>query len=481
MTTDGARPPGPPERPHVHFTPPQGWLNDPNGLVHVDGTFHLFYQHHPHDTTWGPMHWGHATTTDLLSWTHHPVALAPDERGEIYSGSAVIDTDDTAGLGPGTLVAVFTHHRDGVEEQSLAWSHDRGETFTKLPGPILEAPPGEVDFRDPRILRRGVPGPEWVMLLAVGPAVWLLGSDDLLGWVHTGTVAGIVPEGGVCETPELMRFDVDGSEIWLLVVAVGDGAPAGGSGVRAVVGHFDGATFTPTGEPFWVDHGPDFYAPQAWSDAPDGRRIWIAWMGNWHRLDARPTGTWQGQMSIPREVSLRRHGAGYRLAQVPVPELAHRRERSLEASGPDLAGLLGAPLRVAAPALDVVVAAAPGAVVEVSGRRSGGQVTVRLDGGRGEVLMTVPGTGTGEVTHRAPLGDPAAPGDDAAPVGLRIVLDVASVEVFAGAVALSARLPGAGGAWTVAVASTDDPSRIERVEVHALAAAAGAAPPPAPS
>ena len=421
------------------------------------------------------MHWGHASSADLVAWADHPIALAPDERGTVYSGSAVVDAGDTAGLGPGALVVAFTRHRDGVEEQSLAWSTDGGETFTERAEPVLEAPPGQGDFRDPRLLRHPGDPRRWAMLLAAGHAVWIYTSPDLVDWTRTGTVTGVFSEAGTWEMPDLLRFDVDGSDVWVLVVSIADGAPAGGSGVQAVAGTFDGSTFTPAGEPFWVDHGPDFYAPQAWTDAPDGRRIWVGWTANWHRVYALPAGDWRGQMSIPREVSLRAGDHGPRLVQEPVGELASYRERSLVASGGEVGEHLGSPLPVTAPALDVVLGLAPGATGEVRGRRGPAEVEVRVDREVVEVRVVdreaAPGSegGSGEARYRAPR----PPADGLREV--RVLLDTASMEVFAGGATISVLLPGSGEPWAVEVGPPGEGAGIDRIEVHALRAAGPAA------
>jgi fructan beta-fructosidase len=471
------------ERPHVHFTPTRGWLNDPNGLVHAHGTFHLYYQHHPHDTSWGPMHWGHAISSDLVSWHHRPIALAPDEHGTIFSGSAVVDHDGTAGLGAGTLVALFTYHRDDTEALGLAWSRDHGETFTKHPAPILEAPAGVKDFRDPKILRyTGGPG-HWVMLVAAGRAIWIYTSADLRAWTHTGTVSGVFCEDGTWETPELLRFELDGDTVWVLVVSIGDGAPAGGSGVQAVVGAFDGTTFTPFGDAFWVDHGPSFYAPQAWNGAPDGRAIWVGWMGNWHTVNELPAAQWRGQMSIPREVTLRRCESGYRLVQRPVPELARSRGRSFVASGAAVVPHLGAPLALADSALELVVGVAGAvgagarAAVEIECVRGDQIVTIRPDRSLHHVVVAV-ADGAREFTHRGPL----APAADR--IDIRVLLDVASIEIFAGMTTISSLLSNIAGPWSVAIRFADRATRsehveaveaveaVEHLELHALAAAA---------
>jgi sucrose-6-phosphate hydrolase SacC (GH32 family) len=304
-------------------------MNDPNGLVHTQGTWHLAYQHHPHDLSWGPMHWGHATSTDLLTWRHDPVALRPDHLGAAFSGSAVVDRDGDAGFGAGALVAFFTHFEEGVpQSQGVAVSLDGGTRWQPYAGnPVLRAPEGLVDFRDPKVFRHG---DHWVMVLAAGHEVALFTSTDLLHWAPAsrfGRERGA--HDGVWETPDLVELEVPGTgeRHWVLVVSVMSGGPAGGSGTQWLRGSFDGTTFVPEDGPDlvrWVDHGGDFYAPQSWSGAPDGRRVWVAWMSNWAYGRTTPAAGWRGAMTLPRELSLRERADGALLAQRPVPELDGR-------------------------------------------------------------------------------------------------------------------------------------------------------------
>ena len=184
-----------PERPHLHFTPPSGWLNDPNGLVHVDGTWQLCYQHHPDSLVWGPMHWGRATSRDLVHWEHHPIALRPDHLGAAFSGSAVVDDEGVAGLGAGALVAFYTHFVEGEPQtQGVASSADGGRTWTAHPdNPVLRGPEGLVDFRDPKVLRYGGPDGHWVMVLVGGDEVIFHRSEDLLTWTECGRSGPATP------------------------------------------------------------------------------------------------------------------------------------------------------------------------------------------------------------------------------------------------------------------------------------------------
>ena len=323
-------------RPQFHFTPAAHWLNDPNGLVYYDGEYHLFYQHYPKDTVWGPMHWGHAVSADLVSWTYLPIALYPDEHGQIYSGSAVIDWHNTAGFGKEAMVAIFTHHLNDCQSQSIAYSIDNGRFWTKFDGnPVIKTPDNLKDFRDPKVFwfeKDGNAG-HWIMLVAAGNSILFYSSANLREWSLQSTFG---PEygstSGVWETPELFELPIGAGpdHRWVLAVATADGAPAGGAGVQYFIGDFDGATFTSENAKntiLWADHGPDFYAPQAWNNCPDGRTIWTAWMNNWKYAQHIPTSTWRGACAFPRELGLIHTQAGIRLTQKPARELKSLRGR----------------------------------------------------------------------------------------------------------------------------------------------------------
>ncbi len=320
-------------RPAYHFTPPKMWMNDPNGMVYYDGEWHQFYQYYPDDTVWGPMHWGHAVSRDLVNWEHLPIALYPDENGLIFSGSAVIDWHNTSGFGEEAMVAIFTHHDQPRQSQSLAYSNDNGRTWTKYAGnPVIKPPSGMRNFRDPKVFwygddpSTGSGDGHWVMVIAAGSAALFYTSPDLINWESSG---GFLRQGATCgvwETPDLFELPVDGSAEtrWVLTIGVGDCAPAGGTGVQYFIGDFDGETFTndnAADRVLWADFGADFYAPQSWSDAPDGRRVWLGWMNNWQYATTIPTSTWRGALTIPREVGLTRTPDGIRLTQSPAPDL----------------------------------------------------------------------------------------------------------------------------------------------------------------
>ncbi|MCW5848088.1 MAG: glycoside hydrolase family 32 protein [Anaerolineae bacterium] len=323
-----------PFRPQYHVSVPENWANDPNGLVYYDGEYHLFYQHNPDDTVWGPMHWGHAVSADLVNWIHLPIALYPDELGTIFSGSVVIDWNNTAGFGEEAMVALFTHNDNGRQMQSVAYSTDKGRTWTKYEGnPVLEPPANIRNFRDPKVFWYETEGEagHWVMAVSAGNIILFFMSDDLLDWESSGGFG--LTYGATCgvwETPDLFELPVDGGTQmrWALAVAIGGCAPAGGSGIQYFVGDFDGETFVSENDKettLWADLGSDFYAPQSWSDTPDGRRIWLAWMNNWTYAQHIPTSTWRGSFSVPREVSLLTTPEGIRLVQQPIEELGQLR------------------------------------------------------------------------------------------------------------------------------------------------------------
>lgn len=325
-------------RPTYHFSAAKNWINDPNGLVYYEGEYHLFYQYHPMDVVWGPMHWGHAVSRNLVHWEHLPIALSPDELGMIFSGSAVIDWHNTAGFGKDAMVAIFTHHDPESlrQSQSLAYSLDCGRSWTKYSGnPVVEPLPGITDFRDPKVIwyDAGDGSGHWVMALAVGTAVDFYTSANLIEWEMSGRFGyGYGSTAGVWETPDFFKLTVkNGSTTyWVLSVGVIEGGPAGGSGTQYFVGNFDGKNFTAHYERetvLWADHGADFYAVQAWNNMPDGRRVWLAWMNNWQYGLHTPVTTWRGTMTLPREVGLVETASGPRLLQRPIPELQQLRNK----------------------------------------------------------------------------------------------------------------------------------------------------------
>jgi len=347
-------------RPCVHFTPRANWMNDPNGLVYYQGEYHLFYQYNPQGEHWGHLSWGHAVSRDLVHWEELPPALLEDTDWMIFSGSAVLDTHNTSGLGEPDnppLVALYTGQRQQPgrgQNQQLAYSLDLGRTWTKYPGnPVLDE--GRDDFRDPKVIWHADAG-RWVMLLALPTefALAIYSSEDLVRWRFLSRFECPEARRGIWECPDLFPLAVDGDsrqQKWVLKIDLGVdgiGAVAGGTGGFYFIGDFDGERFTPDpkalpsplaqtqGLPYqWVDYGKDFYAAVTWSNIPekDGRRIWIGWMNNWQYSDAFPTSPWRSCMSLPRSLALTPCRGGLTLVQTPVTEVARLRgtEHSLKA------------------------------------------------------------------------------------------------------------------------------------------------------
>jgi fructan beta-fructosidase len=324
-------------RPQFHFSPETGWMNDPNGLVFLDGEYHLFYQYYPDSTVWGPMHWGHAVSKDLVHWTHLQVALYPDSLGYIFSGSAVVDSGNTSGFGSSNnpaIIAVFTYHNPkleqsgsaGYQSQGIAYSTDKGRTWIKYSeNPVLPNP-GKKDFRDPKVFWHKETG-KWIMILAVSDRIHLYSSPDLRSWTFEsefGVNAGA--HGGVWECPDLFPLSVaeNGATKWIMLVSINPGGPNGGSATQYFTGSFDGHAFIPdTAIERWIDWGTDNYAGVTWSGIPgtDGRRLFLGWMSNWNYATVVPTDVWRSAMTLPRELSLVSENGNYSLVSEPIKEI----------------------------------------------------------------------------------------------------------------------------------------------------------------
>ncbi len=322
-----------PYRPQVHFTPAINWTNDPNGLVYADKQWHLFYQYNPFGDEWGHMSWGHAVSPDLLHWKGLDVALPEHDGVMAFSGSAVVDRNNSSGFGKdgdSPLVAIYTSRTATDQNQSLAYSNDDGRTWTNYRGnPVLDV--ADPAFRDPKVFWHE-PSRRWVMavVLADRHKVRFYGSTDLIKWTQLSEFG---PEGAHpvsnWECPDLFELPIEGEpgrSKWILEVDSGTGHPWGGSGCQYFVGEFDGKKFTndnPSELALWLDWGRDFYAAQSYSDVPqsDGRRIVIGWISNWMYARQMPTSPWRGAQSIPRELRLERSSEGLRLTQRPVREL----------------------------------------------------------------------------------------------------------------------------------------------------------------
>lgn len=323
-------------RPVYHHTPAYGWMNDPNGMFYKDGVYHLYFQYNPYGSVWGNMHWGHSTSTDLMHWNFEGCAIVPDAWGAIFSGSCVVDHNNTAGFGKGAVVAFYTSAKatpwGDIQMQSMAYSLDNGKTFTKYEGnPILTS--SEKDFRDPKVFWYA-PGKHWVMILAVGQHMEIYSSVNLKEWKKEsefGAMQGA--HGGVWECPDLVEIPVEGTreKKWVLICNLNPGGPFGGSAAQYFVGSFDGKKFvneSPT-QTKWMDWGKDNYATVTWNNAPDGRCITLGWMSNWQYANNVPTRQYRSANTLARDLTLYREGQELYLKSTPSVEVKKARGKKV--------------------------------------------------------------------------------------------------------------------------------------------------------
>ncbi|MBW3622295.1 MAG: glycoside hydrolase family 32 protein [Armatimonadetes bacterium] len=328
--------PTPQWRPQYHYTPAQNFMNDPNGLVYHRGEWHAFHQYNPFGNRWGHMSWYHAVSRNLVRWEEWGVALQEEDGVQIFSGSAVVDERNTSGFGKNgqpPLVALYTGHRaaDNMQSQNLAYSTDRGRTWTKYEGnPVVG---WEKDVRDPKVFWHA-PTRKWVMAVvkADQKAVRFYGSKDLKEWALLSTFG---PEGvpvaqkANWECPDLFPLPIEGEpgkSRWVLHVGMSAGHKNGGSGGEYFIGDFDGTTFhndNPPDTVLWEDYGKDNYAAISWDNitGPRGERFWVGWMSNWQYANEVPTYPWRNGFTLPRLLSLRRLPEGLRLISLPAPQL----------------------------------------------------------------------------------------------------------------------------------------------------------------
>lgn len=484
-------------RPQLHFTPAENWINDPNGLVYHDGLYHLYFQYNPEGDRWGNMSWGHATSTDLVHWDEHPVAIPYTEEEHIFSGGIVFDEHNTSGLGTEDappLVAVYTSdytdasEYPGIQAQSLAYSTDGGFSWDKYEGnPVLDI--DHPDFRDPKVFWHEQDGEGyWVMAVVVATehVVHLYRSDDLLDWEFMSDFGPEHAVDGIWEVPDLFELPVDDDPDdtrWVMIVNLNPGAVAGGSGAQYFVGDFDGTTFTPEhladsddlADFDWLDWGRDYYAAVSYNDTPDGARVTMAWMSNWDYAEETPTSPWRGAMALPRELVLKTVDGRPQLVQNPVHQVddlvgepvTEHPEVTVEPHGVDL--LTPEPGQ----AYQVELTLRPGEA-DTMGLR------VHQDGDHATVIGY--DTGAEELfVDRTESGDTDFhddfPGRSSAPLplengslDLRVVVDSSSVEVFAagGRVTLTELAFPGPDAHDAALYTEGAPSLVEDLRVSPL-------------
>ena len=319
-------------RPVYHHTPAYGWMNDPNGMFYKDGVYHLFFQYNPYGSVWGNMHWGHSTSSDLIHWNFEGVSIVPDAWGAIFSGSCVVDHNNTAGFGKDAVIAFYTSAKStpwgDVQSESMAYSLDNGKTFVKYAGnPIITSL--EKDFRDPKVFWYA-PGKHWVMILAVGQHMELYSSVNLKDWKKESEFGKMQGDhGGVWECPDLIELPVEGSRErkWVLICNINPGGPFGGSAAQYFVGSFDGKTFVNESpvQTKWMDWGKDNYATVTWNNAPDGRCIALGWMSNWQYANNVPTRQYRSANTIARDLTLYKAGGEFYLKSTPSREMKQAR------------------------------------------------------------------------------------------------------------------------------------------------------------
>ena len=317
-------------RPIYHHTPAYGWMNDPNGMFYKDGVWNLYFQHNPYGSQWENMTWGHSTSTDLIHWKYEGDAVEPDALGTVFSGSAVVDMENTSGFGKGAVIALYTSAGES-QTQSLVYSTDNGKTFHKFEGnPVITS--NVPDFRDPHVFwNEDIK--KWNMILAAGQHMEIYTSDNLKDWKYESSFGEKYGNhGGVWECPDLMKMKVRGTdkEKWMLICNINPGGPFGGSATQYFVGDFDGHKFTCDSKPEvtkWMDYGKDHYATVTFDNAPEGRRVAIAWMSNWQYANQVPTQQYRSGNSIPRDLGLFEYKGETYCSVVPSPEMTAARSK----------------------------------------------------------------------------------------------------------------------------------------------------------
>ncbi len=439
-----------PYRPQFHFSPHHNWTNDPNGLIYFEGEYHLFFQYNPLGDKWGHMSWGHAVSPDLIHWQELPVALPEANGVMIFTGSTVVDTSNTSGFctgGKACMVAIYTGHtpktdqRPGLQTQNLAYSNDRGRTWTKFSGnPVLSL--NLPDFRDPGVFW-SLQGKRWVMAVALPTEkrVQFYGSPDLRHWTLLSEFGPAGATAGVWECPDLFEAPVEGESggtRWVLKVGLNPGGLQGGSGEQYFIGKFDGTRFVnenPSAQTLWTDHGKDCYCALTFNGLPRSEQpVMLGWMNNWQYANLLPTSPWRGQMTVARKLAIRKYPEGLRLVQQPV--VAHSRSKKhlqLEKQNQEQinAALRSSPI-VHAP-FELRATVLLGAAEEVGWKlmsSDGAATIVGYDRKRHELFVDRTNSGVVDFSRDFPARTavPLSTGDS---VQLDILVDRSSVEVFA--------------------------------------------------
>ena len=404
-------------RPDYHHTPTYGWMNDPNGMFYKDGVWHLFYQWNPYGSMWENMTWGHSTSSDLIHWEAQPTAIVADDLGAIFSGSCVVDQENTAGFGKGAVVAFYTSAGES-QTQSMAYSTDNGRTFTKYEGnPVLTA--NAPDFRDPKVFWHKETQ-RWIMVLAVGQEMQIYSSPNLKQWTmesRFGQEYG--NHGGVWECPDLFQLPVRGTgqQKWMLICNINPGGIFGGSATQYFIGQFDGHQFTCESKPEvtkWMDYGKDHYATVTFDNAPEGRRVALAWMSNWQYANEAPTKQYRSANSIARDLDLFTDGGETYCGVTPSKEML---------------SLRGKPQKQLTEACEVVVSLKGTTDITLLNAK-GEQVTMRYDAQKQTFSMDR--TKSGDVGFSENFACTTTAPTHGQMKQLRLFIDRSSIEAFDG-------------------------------------------------
>lgn len=428
-------------RPVYHHTPVYGWMNDPNGMFYKDRVYHLYFQYNPYGSMWGNMTWGHSTSTDLVHWTDEGTPIVADAWGTIFSGSCVVDKDNTAGFGKGAVIAFYTSAKPSpwgdVQAQSMAYSLDNGKTFTKYEhNPILTS--SERDFRDPKVFWYA-PGKHWVMMLAVGQEIQIYSSSNLKDWTKESSFGAMQgAHGGVWECPDLVEVPVEGTKEkkWVLICNINPGGPFGGSATQYFVGHFDGKVFVNESPTLtkWMDWGKDNYATVTWSNAPAGRCIALGWMSNWQYANNVPTTQYRSTNTIARDLTLYKVDEELYLRSKPSAEIEKARGKKINLPAFKVSGIHEVESLLTdnngAYELDMTIENAGSSKIAfslVNGK--GEKVSMYYDVVRKQFVMDRSVSGVVDFSRDFPAVT-VAPVDNTDTIHLRLFVDRSSIEAF---------------------------------------------------
>ena len=410
-------------RPAYHHTPLYGWMNDPNGMFYIsspsgndgqagacDGEWHLCYQWNPYGSLWENMTWGHSVSKDLVHWEALPTAIEPDAVGTIFSGSCVVDKDNTAGYGKNAIIAFYTSAAE-AQTQSMAYSTDNGRTFTKYEkNPVITS--SVPDFRDPKVFWHGETN-RWIMMLAVGQEMQIYSSANLKDWQKESSFGSEYGNhGGVWECPDLLKID----NKWVLICNINPGGPFGGSATQYFVGDFDGKKFTCESMPKvtkWLDYGKDHYATVSFSNAPEGRTTVLAWMSNWQYANQVPTKQFRSANSIPRDLGLFKDSEETYVSVVPSKEML---------------ALRGSKIKKPSPTCEIIVDV-KGAMELTLSNSKGEQVVMTYDAQQQTFAMDR--TKSGDASFSDAFAVMTTAPTHGALKQLRIFIDNSSIEAFA--------------------------------------------------